>query len=188
MRWHHGSWIWIPILDLATLTTFSRHFQKLALSPILRRCKYGVANFLTLNAMTHIMRPYKGHCGFRRMHLKGWKTITKLLLFHIHLARLSWVRPFIGNIKALTTQPRVCTCSSKYIALRRDLISFSQSCWKKYSLKGEIQIRACWIISSEALSLCSIDRNQNNSFCEIPRRRLDLGAWTWVLPLKKEFD
>ena len=116
MRWHRGSWIWIPTLDLATLATFSRRFQKLALSPILRRCKYGVANFLTLTAMTHIMRPYKGHCGFRRMHLKGWKTITKLLLFHIHLARLTWVRPFIGNIKALTTQPRFCTCTSKYIA------------------------------------------------------------------------
>ena len=125
MRWHHGSWIWIPTLDLATLATFSRRFQKLALSPILRRCKYGVADFLTLTAMTHIMRPYKGHCGFRRMHLKGWKTITKLLLFHIHLARLTWVRPFIGNIKALTTQPRVCTCSSKYIASSRFYFFFT---------------------------------------------------------------
>ena len=123
--WHNGSWIWIPTLDFLTMATFLRNFQKLVLSPILRRCKYGVANFLTLTAMTHIMRPYKGHCGFRRMHLKGWKTITKLLLFHIHLARLTWVRPFIGNIKALTTQPRVCTCSSKYIASSRFYFFFT---------------------------------------------------------------
>ena len=68
------------------------------------------------------------------------------------------------------------------------MISFSQSCWKKCSLKGEIQIRACWIISSTALSLCAIDRNQNNSFDEILRLRLDLGAWSRVLPLKSEFD
>ena len=85
---------WIDYIENIPKTFKEIGFVDNALELQIWSCKFGVAKFLTPTAMTQIMCPYKGQCGFRRMHLKRLKTITKLVLVHIYLGWLTWVRPY----------------------------------------------------------------------------------------------